>query len=301
MISSQLELQDRISKCEKILSTNPGSQIFAALADAYRKRGDLDLAFQVCQKGLKTHPDYGSAHLVMAKINLDKGMYDWAEAEVVRSAQLTGNTQMVEALRAEIMIYKGEPEAALSQLQKLHRQDAQNTQVKELISVANRAIAERLKMSRSPVAAPQVSPAKPFSGGLGAPKSAPVQRRSLSTREVIEKLSSTPGVVGCVAQNAEGETIAEMWRLENSVEWIRTANESLACVSSAARQAGLGDVTSMFAEAGRLLLLVVDLFGMRFVVCGGPEANPSRFRAAVGHVLAEYEGAVRRGEFARIA
>ena len=60
-----VEIEDRISKCNKLLDANPNSQIFAALAEAYRKKGELDQAFRVCQSGLRIHPNYGSAHMVM--------------------------------------------------------------------------------------------------------------------------------------------------------------------------------------------------------------------------------------------
>ena len=63
------EIEDRIAKCNKLLDANPNSQIFAALAEAYRKKGELDKAFRICQGGLRIHPSYGSAHVVMAKIN----------------------------------------------------------------------------------------------------------------------------------------------------------------------------------------------------------------------------------------
>jgi len=84
------QIDDRISKCQKILEVDPNSQIFAALAEAYRKRGDLDKAFQVCQNGLWIHPSYGSGHLVMSKINLDRGLYDWAEIEANKAQDLDG-------------------------------------------------------------------------------------------------------------------------------------------------------------------------------------------------------------------
>ena len=39
------DIDERIEKCNKILDENPSSQIFAALAEAYRKKGDLEKAF----------------------------------------------------------------------------------------------------------------------------------------------------------------------------------------------------------------------------------------------------------------
>ena len=87
-MTTTVDIQDRISKCQKILETDPNSQIFAALAEAYRRNGDLDKAFRICQNGLKIHPSYGSAHVVMAKINLDRRLYDWAEIEAKKAAEL---------------------------------------------------------------------------------------------------------------------------------------------------------------------------------------------------------------------
>ena len=64
---SVAELDERIERCLTILADNPHSQVFAALAEAYRRRGDLGRAFSVCKNGLKHHPDYAPAHIVMAK------------------------------------------------------------------------------------------------------------------------------------------------------------------------------------------------------------------------------------------
>ena len=103
-MASLLELDDRISKCEKILDSDPNSQIFAALADAYRKKGDLEKSFRTCQNGLRIHPSYGSAHVIMAKVNLDRGLYDWAEIEAEKAVEIDGRTRSIELLLAEIYI-----------------------------------------------------------------------------------------------------------------------------------------------------------------------------------------------------
>ena len=101
-------LTERIEQCERILKENSKSQVFAALADALRLNGDLDQAFRVCRQGLRIHPDYGAGHLVMAKINLGRKMYDWAEQELNKAVELDGETRATEQLRVEILIAKGE-------------------------------------------------------------------------------------------------------------------------------------------------------------------------------------------------
>lgn len=67
---------------------NREGRIFAPLADAYRKRGDLDEALRVCRKGLALHPDYSSAHVILAKIHLDRGDQDAAETAFDRVLEL---------------------------------------------------------------------------------------------------------------------------------------------------------------------------------------------------------------------
>jgi len=102
-----VEIDERINKCERILKDNPHSQIFAALADAHRKKGELDAAFRVCRQGLRLHPDYGPGRLVMAKVNFDRKMYDWAEAELNEAIKLDGRTRATDLLEVEILIRRG--------------------------------------------------------------------------------------------------------------------------------------------------------------------------------------------------
>ena len=48
------ELRSLIERFEKA----PDSRLFAPLADAYRKTGDVDQAIDICEKGLEKYPDY---------------------------------------------------------------------------------------------------------------------------------------------------------------------------------------------------------------------------------------------------
>ena len=129
-----LELDERIEKCEEILAQDPGSYIFAALSDAYRKKGKLAKAFSICNKGLKRHSDYGAGHLVMTKINLDRGMYAEAEKELSLAIQSDGKTKTTELLLAQIFMKKGQIRDAKTILEKLKATDPANQVVKELLT-----------------------------------------------------------------------------------------------------------------------------------------------------------------------
>ncbi len=62
--------KSELEKLEQRYRENP-SQWFAALADSYRKAGELELALEVVQSGIIDRPDYPSAQIVLARVLLD--------------------------------------------------------------------------------------------------------------------------------------------------------------------------------------------------------------------------------------
>lgn len=48
-------------------AANPGSPVFARLADAALKGGDARRGAELCLEGLQRHPRYGTGHLVLAR------------------------------------------------------------------------------------------------------------------------------------------------------------------------------------------------------------------------------------------
>lgn len=210
---SVTELEERIGKCRKILDEDPNSQIFAALADSYRKKGELDKAFQICQNGLKLHAKYGAAHVVMAKINLDRGLYDWAEAEAQKAAEIDGKTRTIELLMAEISIYKGEFEAAIKLLKSLQQFDPNNSQIQKLLEIAHEIPEEQAKMIKG----------KNFSTSLSN-MITQVESKSdnglipeiinLKSPDVLEKAVSIPNVNCALFVNQEGLIIDSRWSMK---------------------------------------------------------------------------------------
>ncbi len=207
-----VQIEERIAKCEKILKLDPNSQIFAALAEALRKKGELEKAFRICQNGLKIHPTYGSAHVVMAKINLDRRLFDWAEAEAQKAADIDGRTRTVELLLAEIFIYKGEFTPAIRILKKLSQSDPDNRHIKKLLDIAQRLPQEQEAGVEGSTAPEAITAPEPIA--VDTPESQPV-RGPLSTREVLSEGIRINGIDGALFINFEGLVGDSEWTLRS--------------------------------------------------------------------------------------
>lgn len=271
------DIDERIAKCNKILDENPSSQIFAALAEAYRKKGDLDKAFRICQNGLKVHPNYGSAHLVMAKINLDKGMYDWAETEVQKAVELDGSTRVTELLLSEIYIYKGEFNKACRMLEALFQADPGNEQIKKLLDIARKIPLNQdqtgpLGVGTAPVVrSPQVPPED---GGPAPPPERPSpvsepQLPELDYKKMFKSLVATPGIDGVLLLNRDGLVIEAVWNVPGDTDLVGAlAVEAARYTTVQMRDSGFGNLQAMMIETADSLLFLAGAKGkLLAVVC----------------------------------
>ena len=85
-------IKKEINKISKKLSKDPESPLFARLADLYRESGDVDKAIEICEDGLKYHPYYLTAHIVLSKCYRELGMHDEARKELKRTARILSIT-----------------------------------------------------------------------------------------------------------------------------------------------------------------------------------------------------------------
>ena len=298
-ISSRDEIVERIAKCQKILQSNPGSQIFAALAEAHRKKGDPDSAFRVCQKGLKMHPDYGSAHVVMAKINLDKGMYDWAEMEVTKAAATGANTHAVALLRSEILIYQGKRDEAASQLSKMLKKDPSNQQVIDMYEIATRKNINKFQddnIVASPIgniAVKNVPPPNPtFFGSANRVREplAPVERKRLSAIEVLKQGAEIEGFVGAALLDSKNKKTQSHWTGELSEKaCIDMSKSILKNLQSGLSDLGFGELSTVLVGSAGAHLYLTKHVDEVFVFFGDGSVNQSRMRGIASRAVADYE------------
>jgi len=202
---SHVVLDERIVKCEKILEENPSSQIFAALADARRKIGELDKAFRICRQGLRIHSDYGAGHLVMARINFDRRMYDWAETELEESIQLDGRTRATDLLQAEIYIKQKKFDKAKTIIGELASTEPENIYFKELLEEIRKGSDEekRRKLEMEVLYRSQTGEA--VLSTAAANRVAPLE--PLSPEETLKGVADFAGIQACFFTDEKGMMI----------------------------------------------------------------------------------------------
>lgn len=298
-MASASEIDSRIVKCQKILAQDPNSQIFAALAEAMRRKGDLKKAFRVCQNGLKVHPSYGSAHVVMAKINLDRQLFDWAEIEARKAAECDGWSRATELLMSEIHIYKGEFQPAIKLLSKLNESDPDNTHISKLLEIARQIPQQHAAQLGEPVKAPFAaepdSSARDQAKGTIPSKTAVGESiaegeaesgKPLTVEQILEKVISLPGVDGTLFLNREGLVVKSEWsmRLDSTVcgaialEFSRGLDQTLA--------AGyFGKVHSVLVETGGPTFYTVRSHEGMFMFVANSKTNLGALRMKLDALL----------------
>lgn len=295
-----VELDDRIGKCNKILNDNPNSQIFAALSEALRKKGQVDKAFRVCQTGLKIHPDYGSAHLVMAKINIDKGMLDWAEMEVRKAMEIDGHSHSVDLLLAEILIHKEEYTEAIQMLNKLKATGANDRQVVRLLEFAKqlpiKPVVSAPKVSYVPKPQPQKVSSLPTEIRPLATaevvkenaevKAAPLQKIGMD--QFLDELATVMGVDGVMVVNLEGLVVNSRWDDGGNLDLYGALVKDMeATIKSQIDISHFGDYENVMIEAEDLVFIFRPIGNNILLIRAGRELNLGTLRLRLTSLLSK--------------
>jgi predicted regulator of Ras-like GTPase activity (Roadblock/LC7/MglB family)/predicted Zn-dependent protease len=279
------ELDDRIEKCQRILDQDPNSQIFAALAEAYRKRGELERAFSICQSGLKIHPSYGSAHVVMAKINLDRGLYDWAEAEVDKAIELDGSNRAIELLLAEISIYRGEFGKAVRLLKKLSQSDPNNSQIQKLLEIAMRIPEEQTAIMAGKAAGKTAEP----EAREPAPRETITEQAPLDAVQLIAETMQLQEIQGSMFINPEGMVVESDWAMPLDSSTCGAAMREISnFLNQELVKSKFGGVGTVLIETEEPIFYVVNVGDGSFVLAGSSRTNLGALRMKMAHLVERY-------------
>ncbi len=109
--------QDRLTDLRQRWQEKPTSQVFFQLAEEYRRHGQVDEALKVLEQGIRNHPGYVSAQVLLARCRLELG--DAAAAsEILEGVVEQDATHMVaNKLLVEAYLQIGQPGRARERLE----------------------------------------------------------------------------------------------------------------------------------------------------------------------------------------
>jgi tetratricopeptide (TPR) repeat protein len=113
------------------MAEEPGSLAFLELAEALRRRGQLEAAFKVARGGLSRYPGLADAHDLMARVLSDQG--DLAGAFDAWSSALQLDPMRTSALKGIAFLYfrAGDTPAALDHLQRAMEIDPDDPTIRQ--------------------------------------------------------------------------------------------------------------------------------------------------------------------------
>ena len=107
--------ESRVDDLRRRLEADPGSRLFAQLAEQLRKDGDVEEAIGVARAGLEKHPNYPSARLTLGRALLDSGDAVAARAELETAVRDAPDNILASRLLGEALETLGDLEAAAKQ------------------------------------------------------------------------------------------------------------------------------------------------------------------------------------------
>ena len=164
-------MTDDIRILTQRLADEPGSLAFLELAEALRRRGQLEAAVKVARGGLNRYPGLADAHDLMARILSDQG--DLAGAFDAWADALRFDPMRTGALKGIAFLYfrAGDVEAALAHLERAAEADPDDAAVPLAIARVRRDGRDPERLGLPPAAAPVPGaiepvprPESPFSG-----------------------------------------------------------------------------------------------------------------------------------------
>src|SRR6185437_7675251 len=113
MATVQEDLHPLIYTYLRKYQEDPGSRVFAPLAEAYRKAGLIDDAIEIAREGLRIHPTFVGGRVALARALFDKRHYNEVVQELTQVVQDVPDNLVAQRLLAESFLMLGRIAEAL--------------------------------------------------------------------------------------------------------------------------------------------------------------------------------------------
>jgi tetratricopeptide (TPR) repeat protein len=178
----------RIEELEKRLAADPNSRMFVQLAEEYRKAGMLEQAIDCCEKGLKKHPQYPSARVLLGRALLEAGSFDRASAEFETVLKQVPDNILAHKFLGETYHRLGRLDEALKKYKVASTLAPEDTELGERIQEV------QAELSGGPRPAPPSQPVAPPPPVAAMPQPPPVQPAETARPVVAAPVPAPPPV-----------------------------------------------------------------------------------------------------------
>lgn len=103
-----------LERCQIEYEQNPHSQIFAPLAEGYRRLNMLEEAYDVAERGVRLHPNFAAGRISLARILLEKKQIPEAIEQLKKATTLSPDNLLGFLLLGEAQLKERNPKAALA-------------------------------------------------------------------------------------------------------------------------------------------------------------------------------------------
>lgn len=112
---------------------NPGSRLFAPLAEAYRKAGLLDEAVEICREGLAQHPAFIGGRVALARALFDQQNFEEVVQELQSVVLDAPDNLVAQRLMAESCLLLGRMAEALGAYKMLLYYSPSDAEIAKLV------------------------------------------------------------------------------------------------------------------------------------------------------------------------
>jgi cellulose synthase operon protein C len=154
-----------LAKLEHAFATDPVSEAYKPLAEAYLGMGRFMEAMVVCKKGVKAHPTRPDPRVLLARVYADQGKDKKALEELQAALQVSATDKTALRLMGALQVKTGEAEAGKANLLKAYESDPGDAETLELMSKHGVALP---RAAEPPPPPPVVSAPPPSSNGVSA-------------------------------------------------------------------------------------------------------------------------------------
>src|SRR5512143_4101870 len=112
-----------LAKLEHAFATDPGSDAYRPLAEAYLGMGRFMEAMVVCKKGVKAHPNAPDPRVLLARVYAEQGKDKKALEELAGALQVAPSDKNVLRMTGSLQLKGGEKDAGKANLLKAYELD----------------------------------------------------------------------------------------------------------------------------------------------------------------------------------